>query len=474
MTKRARRAAAAPAAGPRLTVASEEMAARWHAMGQMWREGSLTDCEVRVEGRVFTAHRIVLAACSTFMRAAFTVGLAETATASVVLEEVDPAVFEAVLEFCYAGECTFDESLSLTVLQVASRLGIEPLETQVVAHITKRIDPAMCLEVWKAGDALSLPAVVEAAKKCATEAFVEVAGQDAWPAVPVPWLECILASDELVVDKEEQVFEALTRWHTAQRPPPPAEALNRLLALVRWPLMEQRYVTEHVNSSPMVTRGDAFAVPVAIAVAMAFQAVAYGTRPKTRRGKAREFRFASAFDTNGILYLIGTRGGTAAYRNPHELGEVVSSSSSLSVMGAVERFVQHAHAAPVTNCTLNYPESWLAVDLGEGRSLVVDHYCLRSDLNNRHKLRNWELQGSLNGQTWQTLRAHQGDESLASQSMSTAAWPVNAGAQAFRHFRILQTGANSSGIHYLKCTGIELYGRSDALTFSRMPERAGI
>ena len=123
-------------------------------MTQMWREGSLTDCEVSVDGRVFTAHRIVLAACSTFMRAAFTVGLAETATARVVLEEVDPAVFEAVLEFCYAGECTFDESLSLTVLQVASRLGIEPLETQVVAHITERIDPATCLEVWKAGDAL--------------------------------------------------------------------------------------------------------------------------------------------------------------------------------------------------------------------------------------------------------------------------------------------------------------------------------
>ena len=81
MPKRARRAAAAPAAGPRLTVASEEMArSRSEAMAQMWREGSLTDCEVSVDGRVFTAHRIVLAACSTFMRAAFTVGLAETAT----------------------------------------------------------------------------------------------------------------------------------------------------------------------------------------------------------------------------------------------------------------------------------------------------------------------------------------------------------------------------------------------------------
>jgi len=222
-------------------------------------------------------------------------------------------------------------------------------------------------------------------------------------------------------------------------------------------LMEQRYVAEHVNSSPMVTRGGALAVPVATA----FQAVAYGTRPKTRRGKATDFRFVSAFDTNGILHHIGTRGGTAAYRNPHELGEVVSSASSLW-FGAVEHFVQHVHAAPVSNFTSNVPESWLAVDLGEGRSLVVDHYCLRSDAHHGGpKLRNWELQGSLDGQTWQTLRAHKRDASLSSRSMGTAAWPVDAGAQAFRHFRIQQMNVNSSGKrHELTCAGIELYGRA--------------
>ena len=458
MPKRARPANAAPAAGPRLTVASEEMAlSRSEVMAQMWREGSLCDCEVSVDGRVFTAHRIVLAACSTFMRSAFTVGLAETATASVVLEEVEPAVFEAVLEFVYAGTCTFDESLSLAVLQAASRLGIKLLEDQVVAHITERIDPATCLEVWKAGDALSLPAVVEAARKCATEAFVEVAGQDAWLGVAAPWLECLLASDELVADKEEQVFEALTRWHAAQRPPPPHEALDRLLVLVRWPLMEQCFVAEQVNTSPMVTRGGALAVPVA----MAFQAMAYGTRPKPRRRYKWVFRFESAFDTNGILHYIGTRGGTVAYRNPHELGEVVSSSSSSVVGGSAPRFVQHAHATPVMQFTDNTPQSWMAVDLGEGRSLVVDHYCLRSDCFPGHKLRNWELQGSLDGQTWQTLRIHLSDTSLPLQAMRTAAWPVDAGAQAFRHFRIAQTGVNSFGIPHLMCAGIELYGRAN-------------
>ena len=220
--------------------------------------------------------------------------------------------------------------------------------------------------------------------------------------------------------------------------------------------MEQRYVAEHVNSSPLVTGNPGGALAVATAV----QAVAYGTRPKPR-GKTRDFRFESAFDTNGILHHIGTRGGTAAYRNPHELGEVVSSASSLGNRAAVEHFVQHAHAAPVHNFTDNVPQSWLAVDLGEGRSLVVDHYCLRSD-NIGLKLRNWELQGSLDGQTWQTLRAHQGDTSLSSRSMSTAAWPVDAGAQAFRHFRIQQMNVNSSGNrHYLMCAGIELYGRAN-------------
>ena len=132
------------------------------------------------------------------------------------------------------------------------------------------------------------------------------------------------------------------------------------------------------------------------------------------------------------------------------------------MMGTVEYFVEHAHAAPIYNCTGNAPQSWLAVDLGEGRSLVVDHYCLRSDNRSDHKLRNWELQGSLDGQTWQTLRAHQNDMSLSSQPMSAAAWPVDARAQAFRHFRIQQMNVNSSGNrHELTCAGIELYGRAN-------------
>ena len=335
-----------------LTVASEKMASSQNqAMAQIWREDLLCDCEVRVDGRVFPAHRIVLAACSTFMRSAFT----KTATANVALEEVEAAVFQAVLEFMYAGTCSFDERLSLAVLQAASQLGIPLLETEMVSHIKKRIDPATCLEVWQAGDAFLLPALVEAAQKCVEEAFVEVAAGDAWLSMAAPWLECLLVSDELAVETEEQVFEALMRWYTAQHPPPSHELLDRLLALVEQGHRARAQVRGHRASS--LRRS-------------------YGAHPKPR-GSATEhsFRFESTSDANGILHHIGTRGGTAAYCNPHMTGDVTSSLSSIghgvaeADNSAVGRFVQHAHAhahaAPVGTYTANLAQSWMAVDLGE-------------------------------------------------------------------------------------------------------------
>ena len=39
-----------------------------------------------------------------------------------------------------------------------------------------------------------------------------------------------------------------------------------------------------------------------------------------------------------------------------------------------------------------------------------------------------------------------------------AHWPLPDVATAYRHFRIYQTGENSSRDDHLMCTGIELYG----------------
>jgi hypothetical protein len=140
--------------------------------------------------------------------------------------------------------------------------------------------------------------------------------------------------------------------------------------------------------------------------------------------------------------------------------------------GAPLRFVQHRHDGKY-NFTNDTPGSWMSVDLGAGRRLAPDHYCLRSDgthSGSDYKPRRWRLEGSDDGGHWATLRTHDNDAALAQAPFSEAAWPVQAQEAvkgqgggsgrptSYRHFRILQTGANSSNSHHLMCAGIELYG----------------
>ena len=111
------------------------------------------------------------------------------------------------------------------------------------------------------------------------------------------------------------------------------------------------------------------------------------------------------------------------------------------------------------NITDNQPGQWMQVDLGAGRSLVPNHYCLRHHTQSSNALRHWDLEGSDDANSWTTLRTHSDDQALAATPMSVAAWPVEGATKAFRYFRIRQTGKNSSDHDNLLCAGIELYGQ---------------
>ena len=197
--------------------------------------------------------------------------------------------------------------------------------------------------------------------------------------------------------------------------------------------LEVRVNGGHVSGSP-------FQVPIVAEVVLAFD--------------------GSPFTDKDVLYHIATAGGTRAYSNPHDAGLVVASMSSLGGNGAhgsASRFVQGRQHDGDYNYTGNTPQSWMAVDLKRG--LLPTHYCLRSDKHTvNHKPRQWRLEGSNDSSKWTTLREHVNDASLGGEAFSVASWPIEAEGKAFRHFRILQTGPNSSNHNNLMCTGIELYG----------------
>ena len=175
-----------------------------------------------------------------------------------------------------------------------------------------------------------------------------------------------------------------------------------------------------------------------------------------------DLEFTQAVFPFGLLHYLGTKGKTAPYQNPHDIGAVEAAASSI-MGGNVSWFVGNTKKS---NYSQKAENSWMSFTLTEaGSCMVVKHYCLRNDDvsggSPRSPLRNWELQGSNDrGAMWTTIKRHEKDASIAQGSGTVADWAIAEQDQRpYSSFRIFNFGVNAAGEHMLCCSGIELYGR---------------
>ena len=118
------------------------------------------------------------------------------------------------------------------------------------------------------------------------------------------------------------------------------------------------------------------------------------------------------FDTAGMLYYIGTKGRTVAYENPQASGLVqVSCFSAAPDYYEDYRFVQHVQDGNA-NYTTTQKGCYMQLALPPDARMEVNYYCLRhGHMNGARTLRNWELQGSVDGGvSWATLSEHTNDQ----------------------------------------------------------------
>jgi len=183
---------------------------------------------------------------------------------------------------------------------------------------------------------------------------------------------------------------------------------------------------------------------------------------------AHDFKYRSTHDRNGVIHNL-----------KHNSIRVTCSRIA---KGNPEDFIERGKV----HCwTCNEPYSWFCVDLGPNRALVPNNYTFQYGSSGNYACpRNWTLQGSntyntsraLNDPNWITLRAHTNDTSINSDYYAKS-WSINC-IQAFRYFRIIQTGKNCYRVppnttdgwsDVLVASGFEIYGTLYDLDFSMCP-----
>jgi len=170
--------------------------------------------------------------------------------------------------------------------------------------------------------------------------------------------------------------------------------------------------------------------------------------------------FQNHWDQNGVLYWLGTNRNTTSWSNPYPQYINVTCFPPNELRGNLSNFVSRTGSENyVPNVTFaTTKDASFTVDL-KNIQVVPTFYTLRDSCSGgMHQLRNWNLEGSNDGNMWVVLRKHVNDTSIASQGDS-ASWKIDGQVEAFHMFRIKVTGPGGFAQYFfLFCSGFEIYG----------------
>lgn len=177
------------------------------------RDGEkLCDFTIVVCGHKFNVHKVVLASCSDYFRCMFDHNSKESKDSEVIINDLTSAAMKSIIDFCYNSELALNNDNVHEILIGAHLLQMKEIENLCVNYMKKRIDHINCLYVLDTADRCSLIELYNSALDYCLDRFMQVIDQKEFLYLDEDKLSRIISHDELNVDSEESVFNAIMLW----------------------------------------------------------------------------------------------------------------------------------------------------------------------------------------------------------------------------------------------------------------------
>ncbi|XP_054621647.1 kelch-like protein 40b isoform X1 [Dunckerocampus dactyliophorus] len=212
----------------------------------------LVDCVLKIKDKEFPCHRLVLCACSSYFRSIFLSDLDESKKREIVLEDVEPGVMGLILKYLYTSKINVTEQNVQDIFAVANLYQIPSIFTVCVSFLQKRLSLSNCLAIFRLGLMLDCPRLAVSARNYACERFQLISRDEDFLQLQPSELAAILANDNLNVDAEEAVFEALMNW-VSRDLEDREKSLPGLLDCVRLRLVSDDYLREKVEKHKLIS-----------------------------------------------------------------------------------------------------------------------------------------------------------------------------------------------------------------------------
>ncbi|KAG8429968.1 hypothetical protein GDO86_018738 [Hymenochirus boettgeri] len=213
----------------------------------IYRKTSMfTDVVLVIEGWDYPCHKAVLSSNSSYFRAMFGGHLKESHLNVIEIQKISSPNMSTLLDYMYGGSLEIDEDNVVGLLEASDLLHMSRLRDACVKFLENQLHPCNCVGIMKFADSFSIFTLSEKSKKLMLEGFAEVSCHEEFLSLSKDELVEYLSNENLVVRREEEVFEAVMKWvnkNSLER----CKNLKELLELVRLPLLDPAYFLEKVE-----------------------------------------------------------------------------------------------------------------------------------------------------------------------------------------------------------------------------------
>jgi len=171
----------------------------------------------------------------------------------------------------------------------------------------------------------------------------------------------------------------------------------------------------------------------------------------------KEFTCTNTNDCeNGLFYFLGIMSSEDKKTWKSPIPRFVALTASSTEISTVDQLISY----PLNHnyfCTRSATNSWIIITLAKPIQFMITQYRIKAGKCDSHYPRNWVLEGSLDGKSWNLLSKHVNDTSLKEPN-GIGKWDIKT-PHYFDKFRINETGPESSNSYYLLFQSIEFYGK---------------
>ncbi|XP_071489401.1 kelch-like protein 12 [Diadema antillarum] len=220
-------------------------------MDDLRQVGKLCDVVLDVEGTKIPAHRIVLASFCRYFYAMFTGEMKEATLPVVTMKEVNPRAMEQLIDYAYSGELMIHIDTVQALLNTASMLQLSDVQASCSEFLKKQLHPANCLGIRNFADAHTCTDLKLVSGRYAETHFDEVAHEEEFLQLTKSQLADLLRCEDLNVQSEEEVYNAIIRWVYHDKANRRAD-IAELLQETRMPLLSPRFLVDIVEAEELI------------------------------------------------------------------------------------------------------------------------------------------------------------------------------------------------------------------------------